>query len=46
MGEIQTLSKAVAADNSEIEELFERLETVGEEFERLSEEFEKRLEGL
>jgi len=46
MGEIQTLSKAVAADNSEIEELFERLEIVGEEFERLSEEFEKRLEGL
>jgi len=46
MGEIQILSKAIAADNSEIEELFERLEVAGEEFERVSEEFEKQLDAL
>ena len=46
IGEIQTLSKAVAEDNAEIEALFGRLELAQEEFDQLSGKYEKRLDEL
>ena len=46
IGEIQSLSKKVSDDNTEIETLFEKLELAQEKFDRLSEKYEDLLEEL
>ncbi|MDO9207859.1 MAG: ATP-binding cassette domain-containing protein [Sulfuricurvum sp.] len=45
-GKLQEVSKQIGADETMIEELFERLEVASEEFERLTKEYEDKLEAL
>ena len=46
MGEIQSLSKSIALDNAEIENLFERLEVAGEELDSYMLEYAEKLDNL
>ncbi len=46
LGEIQTLSKAIAVDNSSIEELFMKMEEDIEALDSYMEEYDKRLEEI
>lgn len=45
-GKLQELSKSVATDEKEIEELFERLESASNEFERITKETDEKLNAL
>lgn len=45
-GKLQDVSKQIGADETMIEELFERLEVASEEFERVTKEYEDKLEAL
>ena len=46
LGEIQTLSKAIAVDNSSIEELFMKMEEDIEVLDSYMEEYDKKLEEI
>jgi len=45
-GKLQELSKSVAADEEEIEVLFEKLERASNEFDRITKETDEKLERL